>query len=164
MNNTLPIFAISSLLLVGVCQAQEKKIRRSELPPKVEQTVKEVSKGATILGFAQEIENGQSTYEVQMLVSGHSKDVQMSSEGEVTEVEEQVELSSLSDEVAQGLQRLAGIGKITKVESITKKNKLVAYEAQVKNGKKAEVQVGPDGNPLDHFSSAHIAPQGMSSN
>jgi hypothetical protein len=150
MSKALPILTMSTLLFVGLCQAQEKKISRSELPPKVEQTVKEVSKGATIRGFAQEIENGQQTYEVQMLVAGHSKDVQMSAEGEVLEVEEQVEMSSLSSEVTQGLQQLAGKGKITKVESITKKDKLVAYEAQVKNGKKAEVQVGPDGKPLDH--------------
>lgn len=146
----LMILMISSLVLIGVSRAQERKINRSELPPQVEQTVKEVSKGATIRGFAQEIENGQPTYEVQMMVSGHSKDVQMSSNGAVMEVEEQVALNSLSPEVTQGLQRLAGNGKITKVESITKKDKLVAYEAQVKNGKKSEVQVGPDGKPLDH--------------
>ncbi len=150
MSKTVFTFMISSLVFVGVCHAQEKKINRSELPPKVEQTVKEVSKGATIRGFAQEIENGQPTYEVEMLVGHHSKDVQMSADGAVMEVEEQVERSSLSPEVTQGLQRLAGNGKITKVESITKKDKLVAYEAQVKNGKKAEVQVGPDGKPLDH--------------
>ena len=30
-------------------------------------------------------------------------------------------------------------------------HKLVAYEAQVTtNGKRSEVQVGPDGKPLDH--------------
>ena len=45
----------------------------------------------------------------------------------------------------------AGKGKILKVESLTKKDKLVAYEAQVDtDGKKSEVQVGPDGKPLDH--------------
>ena len=38
-----------------------------------------------------------------------------------------------------------------KVESITKHDKVVAYEAQViTNGKRSEVQVGPDGKPLDH--------------
>ena len=38
-----------------------------------------------------------------------------------------------------------------KVESIKKHEKLVAYEAKVeKDGKKKEVQVGPDGKPLAH--------------
>jgi hypothetical protein len=86
-----------------------------------------------------------------MLVNGHTKDVQMSPDGTVIEIEEQVDLQSLSEEVRAGLQTKAGNGKITKLESITKKDKLVAYEAQVvTGGKKSEIQVGPDGKPLDH--------------
>ncbi len=51
----------------------------------------------------------------------------------------------------EGLQAKAGKGKITKVESITKHDTLVAYEAQVVTaGKTSEVQVGPDGKPQDH--------------
>ncbi len=50
-----------------------------------------------------------------------------------------------------GLQAKAGKGKITKVESVTKHDKLVAYEAQITtNGKHSEAQVGPGGAPLDH--------------
>jgi hypothetical protein len=38
-----------------------------------------------------------------------------------------------------------------KVESLTKKEKLVAYEAKVETaGKKSQIQVGRDGKPLDH--------------
>jgi hypothetical protein len=62
-----------------------------------------------------------------------------------------VGIETLSAEVRDGLQAKAGKGKITKIESITKKTKLVAYEAQVlADGKKSEIQVGPDGKPLDH--------------
>ena len=86
-----------------------------------------------------------------MMVNGHSKDVLIAADGTVVEVEEQVTLDSLSPEVKAGLQAKAGKGKILKVESLTKKGKLVAYEAQVEtNGKKSEVQVGPDGKPLAH--------------
>jgi len=47
------------------------------------------------------------------------------------------------------LQAGAGGGKITKVESITQHGSIVAYEAQVRTGKKrSELQVGPDGRPL----------------
>jgi hypothetical protein len=69
----------------------------------------------------------------------------------VIEVEEQVSMDALATEIKAGLQARTGKGKITKVESITKKDKLVAYEAQiVTDGKKSEIQVGPDGKPLDH--------------
>jgi len=151
MKNYLVAFAAGTLLLAGSAYGQEKKIKRSELPPAVEKTVAAQSAGATIHGFSTEKENGQTLYEVEMTVNGHSKDVSMTADGSVVEVEEQVALDSLSPEVKAGLQAKAGSGKIMKVEALTKKDKLVAYEAQVQtNGKKSEVQVGPDGKPLDH--------------
>jgi hypothetical protein len=149
--NLFVVLAASGLLLAGTASAQEKKIKRSDLPPAVEKTVAAQSEGATIKGFSTEKEKGQTVYEAEMMVNGHSKDVLIAADGAVVEVEEQVVLDSLSADVKAGLQAKAGKGKILKVESLTKKGKLVAYEAQVDtNGKKSEVQVGPDGKPLDH--------------
>ena len=152
MKTKYPLaFAASALLFVGIASTQEKKIKRSDLPPAVEKTVAAQSAGATIRGFSTEKEKGQTIYEVELTVGGHSKDISMADDGSIVEIEEQVAMDSLSAEVKAGLQSKAGMGKILKVESLTKKNKLVAYEAQVDtNGKKSEVQVGPDGKPLDH--------------
>jgi len=151
MKNHAMCLLVASVVLMGSAFAQEKKIKRSELPAAVEKTVAEQSKGATIRGFSEEKEKGQTTYEVAMTVNGHTKDVQVDAGGTVIEVEEQVDLQALSAEVKAGLAAKAGKGKITKVESITKKNKLVAYEAHVvTDGKKSEIQVGPDGKALDH--------------
>jgi uncharacterized membrane protein YkoI len=150
MNHKIWLLTVSLSLGVSVL-AQEKKIKRSELPAAVENTVKQQSKGARIRGFSLEKENGQTTYEVEMLVNGHTKDVQMSPNGTVIEIEEQVDFQSVSEEVKAGLHVKVGKGKITKLESIRKNDKLVAYEAQViTDGKKSEVQVGSDGKPLDH--------------
>lgn len=142
----------SVVLLTAPCSpAQEKRIRRSDLPPAVEKTVAAQSHGAVIRGFSQEKENGQTYYEVELAVNGRGKDVTMDLTGAVVEVEEEVPLESLPLAVKQGLQAKAGQGKIVHVESITKHEKLVAYEADVATGaKKSEVQVGPDGKPLDH--------------
>jgi uncharacterized membrane protein YkoI len=149
-NYKIGVLLLCTALTVST-MAQEKKIRRSELPPPVEKTVVEQSKGATVKGFTEEKENGQTTYEVEMMVNGHSKDVLIDVTGVVIEIEEQVSLDALSSEIEAGLQAKAGKGKIMKVESIMKKDKLVAYEAQiVTDGKKSEVQVGPDGKPLNH--------------
>jgi len=149
--NLFVAFAATGLLLAGSASAQEKKIKRSDLPPAVEKTVAAESQGATIRGFSTEKEKGQTLYEAEMTVNGHSKDISMTADGSIVEIEEQVALDSLSPEVKAGLQAKAGKGKILKVESLTKKDKLVAYEAKVDtNGKKSEVQVGPDGKPLDH--------------
>ena len=149
--NLFVAFAASGLLLAGSASAQEKKIKRSDLPPAVEKTVAAQSQGATIRGFSTEKEKGQTLYEAEMTVNGHSKDISMTADGSIVEIEEQVALDSLSPEVKAGLQAKAGKGRILKVESLTKKDKLVDYEAKVDtNGKKSEVQVGPDGKPLDH--------------
>jgi len=132
-------------------EEHEKKIPRSDLPPAVERTVASQSQGATIHGFNEEQENGKTYYEAEMTVNGHSKDVLIEPGGAIAEVEEQVEFASLPAAVQSGLQEKAGKGKLGKVESITKHDKLVAYEAKVTtNGKKSEIQVGPDGKPLDH--------------
>lgn len=148
---TASIAIVAGLFLAGMSSAQEKKIKRSDLPPAVEKTVGEVSKGATIKGFSKETEKGKTTYEVEMVVDGHSKDVELDANGTVVEVEEEVAMDSLSADVKAGLTAKAAGGKILKVESLTKNGKLVAYEAKVETaGKKSEIQVGPDGKPLDH--------------
>ena len=143
--------ATSTAFLATASTAQEKRIKLSDLPPAVEKTVATQSRGALIRGFSQEKENGQTYYEVELRVNGHGKDVTMDRAGTVVEVEEEVALESLPAAVREGLQSKAGKGKIVQVESLTKHDKLVAYEAHVVTGaKKSEVQVGPDGRPLDH--------------
>lgn len=147
----LAVLATSALLFAGAASAQEKKLKRSDLPPAVEKTVAAQSHGATIKGFSTEKEDGKTLYEVELTVHGHSKDISMTADGAIVEVEEQVAMDLLSAEVKAGLQAKAGKGKILKVESLTKKDKIVAYEAVAdNNGKKSEVQVGPDGKPLAH--------------
>ena len=144
------IAILIGLFVTGIGAAQEKKIKRSDLPPAVEKTVAGISKGATIRGFSEETEKGKTTYEVEMVVNGHTKDVEVDASGAVLEIEEEVAMDSLPANVKAGLTAKAAGGKILKVESLTKNGKLVAYEAKVETaGKRSEVQVGPDGKPLD---------------
>jgi hypothetical protein len=143
--------ALALAIVVAPASGQERRIKRSELPPAVEKAVAAASQDATIVGFSEEREKGHTYYEAELSVQGHSKDVLMDENGAVVEVEEEVALTALPATLKDGLTARAGGGKIVKVESITKHGQLVAYEAQVLiAGKKSEVQVGPDGKPLDH--------------
>lgn len=145
------VVTLTTLTLFTVAQEKEKKIRRSDLPAAVERTVSQESHNATVRGFTEERENGQTLYEAELLVDGHTKDVLIDSTGSVIEVEEQISTESLPPAVRQGLQAKAGRGKIVKIETLMKKGNLVAYEAKVvTEGKRSEIQVGPDGNELDH--------------
>jgi hypothetical protein len=147
--SSFPVIAALSLATAVV--AQEKKIQRADLPPAVEKTVAAQTQGATIKGFSQENEKGETYYEAETTVNGHSKDITIDANGALVEIEEQVALDSLSSTVKAGLMAKADEGRIVKVESLTKHDKLVAYEAKVQTaGKKTEIQVGPDGKPLDH--------------
>jgi hypothetical protein len=150
-QNSRAIVFGTVLLFAGLVVSQEKKIKRADLPPAVEKTVAAQSAEATVKGFSKEIEKGQTYYEAEMIVNGHTKDILIDADGAIVEVEEEIAMDALPSEVKAGLQAKAGEGKLFKVETLTKQNKLVAYEAQVtRDGKKSEVQVGPDGRPLDH--------------
>ena len=153
MNQVCKVsFALLTLGLVcslARAQESEKKIKRAQLPPAVEQTVARESAGATIKGFATEVEKGQRFYEASLVVNGHTKDILIDKNGNIVEVEEQVSLDSLPAPVQDALKQAAGKGTIQVVESLTKNGALVAYEGHVKNGKKRfEIQVGPNGEKL----------------
>jgi len=140
-----------ALAITSIGAAQEKKISRQDLPAAVEKTVAEQANGATIRGFSTEMEKGKRLYEAELIVNGHSKDISMDANGKIVEIEEEVSMDSLPANVKQSLTQSAGAGTITKVESLTKEGKLVAYEAVVKTGtKRSEIQVGPDGKKLVH--------------
>ena len=136
-------------LLFSLANAQEKKIKREQLPPAVEKTVAKESEGATIKGFATEVEKGQRLYEAELIVNGHHKDISMNRQGVIVEVEEEVSMDSLPTTVQDGLKKAAGAATIEMIESLTKNGKLVAYEGHLKRGtKRSEIQVGPQGEKL----------------
>jgi hypothetical protein len=143
------VLGFAILIASGIAGAQEKKLKKTDLPAAVQKTAEEQSKGATVRGYASEMEDGQLQYEAELTVDGHAKDVTIAPDGSVKEVEEEVEIEKLPATVRKALQKKAGAARILSVESLTKHEKLVAYEARViTGGKKSEVQVGPDGKDL----------------
>ena len=148
----------AAILVVGCAafsniqaQEQDKKIARKNLPKVVEATVARESSGATIKGVGTEKEGSKLTYELELIVDGLSRDMLIDKRGNVLEVEQEVAMDSLSDDVKTGLNAAVGKGTITKVVSLSKKGKIVAYEAAVTNGRKhSEVQVDPNGRKPAH--------------
>ena len=152
MTMNLRLSTVSVVIALAICSvvvAQEKKITRAQLPAAVEKTVARESQGATINGFATEIENGKRLYEVELTVDGHSRDISMDKNGAIVEIEAEVAMDSLPAAVQAGLRKAAGAGTLGKIESLTRRGKLVAYEGHVKTGaKRSEIQVGPNGEKL----------------
>ena len=138
-------------MVFGDARGSEKKVRMKDLPKVVQKTVQEQSIGATISGLSKEVEHGKTYYEVELKVNGHGKDILIDPTGAIVEIEEEVSVASLPAAVKTAIEAKAGKGRIVKVESITKNNVLVAYEAQVNTaGKKSEIKVGPEGKSIDN--------------
>ena len=112
------VVLVAALVGVGTASGQERKIKRSDLPPAVERAVAAQSQGAAIRGFSQETENGQTYYEVEMTVAGRGKDVLMDANGAVVEVEEQVAPDALPAAVSAGLSAKAGRGNSARERSL----------------------------------------------
>ncbi len=141
--------AFLSVAAVGF--AEERTIQRSDLPPAVEKALQQQLEGATIKGFTTEKEDGRVVYEAELMFQGHSKDILFDTNGRVQEIEEEVSFETLPADVKAGLTTGSKGWKIAKVESLTRQDRLVAYEAVVeRNGKKSEIQVGPKGEKLHH--------------
>lgn len=133
----------------SLAQETERPARMKDLPQAVQATVREQSRGAVVLGLSVETENGQTFYEASLRVKGRIRDVLIDANGNVVEVEEQVTLASLPQAARAEIVKQAGKGRILVVESITKNNVIVAYEAHVRAaGKISEIKVDPDGKPL----------------
>lgn len=142
---------VAGMLLAVAALGAEKQIQRSDLPADVQKTADVETRGSTILGFSRETEHGNTYYEVETIAGGRHKDILIDSKGTVVEIEQEVTMDSLPAAAQAGFKARAGGGAVKRVESLTKHGKLVAYEAQVlTEGKKSEIQVGPDGELLPH--------------
>jgi hypothetical protein len=148
-------------LVTGSAFARSRKINRWEAPPAVEKILQSETQGATVKRLSEEDQNGRTYYKAELAVDGHEKTLFINAAGDVENVREQVALNSLPADVRAGLKARAGfLGRIAKVESITKNGELVAYEARVERPRysypstvvitNSRVQVGADGKRLDH--------------
>jgi uncharacterized membrane protein YkoI len=130
-----------ALLGIGSASAKEAKINFKDLPPAVQETAKVQSQGATVKGYAKEIEKGKTEYEVQLVVDGRKRDVSIDPNGKVLETEQEVAFESVPQEAQEAIRREAAGAKIEKVEEV-KSEQSTVYEALVhQRGKKHEIRV-----------------------
>src|ERR1700722_4545438 len=123
-------FLCFCILALGL-PAQEKHLKKSDLPAAVQRVADQQSQGATVRGYSSEMEDGKLQYEISLTVDGHTKDVAIAPDGTINEIEEQAFLEKLPPSVRDALQKKTAPGKILKIESLTKHDQLVAYEAQI---------------------------------
>jgi uncharacterized protein YpmB len=132
--------------LLGVVAAAEKKLQMKDLPPAVQTTVQDQTKGAEIRGISSETEKGKLTYEIETVVNGKHRDFLVDAKGAVTEVEVETAIESIPAAAKAAIEKKAAGGKIAMVETVTR-GSATLYEATYtdKGGKKHEFAVKADG-------------------
>lgn len=134
------------LVLSAGAFAADKKGQLKNLPAAVQKAVQDQTKGAPLVGLAEEREDGRVFYEAETRVNGRTRDLLFDSAGTLVAVEEEVALGAIPS-AAQSAFRARG--KVLTVESVTK-GSTVAYEAQLeRNGHKSEAVVDANGNALE---------------
>ncbi|MCU1249081.1 MAG: hypothetical protein JWQ49_2110 [Edaphobacter sp.] len=148
---TNPTLLLTATLALSSCAyAAEHSIPCTTLPDAVQQRSKTLLEpGTTVHGCVKDVSDGKTTYEVELITPKGSKDVTFSAAGDVLEVEEQVDPSTLPATVAAAFAKAATGGKLGKVESLTRQGQLIAYESTIeKGGKHRELAFRPDGSPM----------------
>jgi hypothetical protein len=137
------------LALSSFAYAAEHSVPCNTLPAVVQQRSKSLLEpGTTLRGCVKDVSAGKITYEIELLTPQGSKDVTVSPQGEVLEVEQQVDPATLPAPVAAAFAKAATGGKLGKVESLTRQGQLIAFESTIeKAGKHYEVAFRPDGAP-----------------
>ncbi len=123
-----------------------------KLPKAVRKTVKAKFPEAKIRGTSKEKnEEGETVYEVEMVIKKKTVDVIINAEGEIEEIEKQIDLSDLPSAVTAAISKAYPKAKIEKAEELTGEDDKVLYEIVLlgKGKKTMEIIVVPNGKILD---------------
>jgi hypothetical protein len=120
-------------ILAGTSQADEEKIPVEKLPAAVTKAVKRKFPKARIQAASREVEDGATTYEVELKVEGRSVDLALNADGKILEIEKEVPVNELPRAVAKRLAARYPGARIEKVEEITRgEDGPVHYEVAIK--------------------------------
>jgi len=136
-------------LCLGVSYAQEKKeksLALKDLPPAVQKTIQAEVKGGEIKNIGKETEDGVAQYEVETVVNGKHRDLNVDIKGKLLLVEEETSIDSIPAAAKAAILKKVGNGKLRMVENFMRGGETM-YEAAytTKAGNKLEVLVKADG-------------------
>jgi hypothetical protein len=143
---------VALLCTVPALAMSEKPVRMSNLPPAVQKAIHDqvAATGATIKKTSFEVEGGKTNYECESVrPNGKKQDFDVSPEGKLGEVEDEVALTEVPAPVKATVDKATtGGGTIKELVSVTVDGKIVGYEASVtRNGKTKGYEMKPDGTP-----------------
>jgi uncharacterized membrane protein YkoI len=149
MRTTIAVWTtLMTLGLVVHAQDTEKKIAMRDLPPAVQEAVKQQTKTATLRGLTTEVEEGRTVYEAEFKVGGRTKDITYDSAANILSTEEEIDLAKIPAPARAAIRKAAAGGTLVLVEDVTEGTARF-YEAHIKRGgKETEFKVDAAGKTV----------------
>lgn len=145
MTRTLMIL-LAIVALAAAALAAAKKLTLKDLPAAAQKTVQDQVKGGDIKSISKETENGVEQYEIETMLNGKHRDLNVDTKGNLLVVEEETSIDTIPAAAKAAMEKKAAGGKIAMVELFLRGSETL-YEAAYtgKDGKKHEVLVKADG-------------------
>jgi uncharacterized membrane protein YkoI len=141
------ITGITALMALSFSAAfAEKKLALKDLSPDVQKTIQAELKGGEIKSIGKETEHGITQYEVETMLNGKHRDLNVDTKGKLLLVEEETTIDSIPAPAKAAILKKVADGKLGMVELFMRGGETM-YEAEytTKTGKKHEVLVKADG-------------------
>lgn len=147
------LIAMSFLGFATVARADEKKIDLKDVPKAVADAVKAKFPNAQATGAEKETEDGKTTFEVAIKDGDKKREVGVSADGKILEVETAIEAGDLPRAVTAALAKKYPDAKVKGAEEVIGyKNgtETKSYEVEITSGEKKtiEVMVSADGKTI----------------
>jgi uncharacterized membrane protein YkoI len=135
-------------MLAASAIAAETKVKLEELPAPVQETVRNETKGITLVGVSKEAEKGKTLYEVEMKSGNKIRTLMLDAAGKITAVEEEIDINAVPAAAREVIEKKAAGGQIKRVEMVMSPGKLEPfYEATIEmKGKSSELAVNANGS------------------
>ena len=140
---------VGAFLVALAASASAVKIKKTELPEAVRETVDRHAPGGRVVRCWRIEGENEAMYEVDMKVDGLKKGFIVAQNGELLTIQEEVAWHELPGVVQERLERVARGNEIEEVYSIAQHGELVGYGARIDGEgigvRDYKFQVGPNG-------------------
>src|SRR5579871_3379554 len=117
MKSTLAICLAVAVTLCAVAQEKKaKKLEVKDLPAAVQKTVQDETKGAEIKSISKETEHGVAQYEIETILNGKHRDLNVDTKGNLLVVEEETTIDAIPAAAKSAILKKVGDGKLRMVE------------------------------------------------
>jgi len=138
-------FLLTMPLLATSVHAQEQSIKRKDVPKTILAAFEKTYPKAKIKGYAKEVEEGKTVYEVESVEGTVHRDITYVADGSIVSIEESLPVNKLPDVIRSAAEKQYPKSKISSCEKVTK-GTIMQYELVVTTGKqKHELVLNPDG-------------------